>query len=114
MQNDRPRLEAIVNDPGSTASEKAVAQAQLDTLNPKSPITEVEIYAFNACGPLGPNLLRFADAPKISEVTWRDLVRFTDSRDWPGMWDNPDVKHLWIGWVCWGNGGLNFYTNFRQ
>jgi len=32
MQNDKHRLEAIVNDSGSTPAEKAVAQAQLATL----------------------------------------------------------------------------------
>ncbi len=32
MQNDRHRLEAILNDAGSTAAEKAIAQAQLATL----------------------------------------------------------------------------------
>jgi hypothetical protein len=32
MQNDKHRLDAILNDPGSTAAEKAVAQAQLAAL----------------------------------------------------------------------------------
>src|ERR1700730_5237706 len=33
MQNDRHRLETILNDSGSTPAEKAIAQEQLDTVD---------------------------------------------------------------------------------
>lgn len=29
------------------------------------------------------------------------MVRFTDSREWPGKWNNDDVQSLWRGWCLW-------------
>jgi hypothetical protein len=48
MQNGKSRLEAILNDPGSTAAEKAIAQAQLATLEqndtPSGDFSEQNIF----------------------------------------------------------------------
>ena len=103
---DQQALQKIVDDSSSTQAERTVAQQQLETLEPKSSITDEEQRAVDFCGPLGLDLLRFAGAHELSEVTWRDLIRFAESREWPGGWENHNVKLLWRGWIVRGSGGV--------
>jgi hypothetical protein len=98
---DQQALEKILRDPNTTEEERATAQMQLETLDPKSPLTEAEERAVDLCGPLALDILRFSGANELSEVSWRDLIRFTDSREWPGRWGNNDVQRLWLGWTVW-------------
>src|SRR6267378_1738771 len=96
---DQPALEKILQDPNSTHAERQTAQRQLEALEPGSLLTRAEERAVSLCGPLGLDLLHFAGAHELREVTWRDLVRFADSREWPGKWENHDLQQLWRGWI---------------
>jgi hypothetical protein len=112
---DQQALERILQDQNSTHTERLTAQRQLDGLNPKSPITDAEQRAVSLCGPLALDLLHLAGANELTDVSWRNLVRFTDSRDWPGKWENHDIRLLWGGWVLFGNGGiLNPYPSYYK
>ena len=92
-------LKAIIENPAASAEDRAAAIRELKALEPKSPTTNEEERAVYLCGPLGLDLLHFAGAHELIEVTWRDLVRFADSREWPGKWENHDLQQLWRGWI---------------
>lgn len=99
-------LKAIIENPAASADNRAAAIRELEAREPKSPRTKTEEHAVELCGRLGLELLKFSGARELSETTWRDLVRFTDLRDWPGKWENHDIRRLWSGWVLFGNGGI--------
>src|SRR6266404_4244597 len=96
---DQQALEKILHDPNSTEAERATAQRQLGISESGSALTKAENRTAELCGPLGLDLLHFAGAHELREVTWRDLVRFADSREWPGKWENHDLQQLWRGWI---------------
>src|SRR5882762_5847046 len=108
---DQQALEKILHDPNSTEAERATAQRQLGISESGSALTNAENRAVELCGPLGLDLQRFAGAHELREVTWRDLVRFADSREWPGGWGNHDVQVLWLGWILFF--GYEASPNFR-
>ena len=110
---DSAALQKILHDPNSNEAERAMARRQLGISEPCSEPTKAEQRAVELCGPLGLDLLPFVGVHELLEVTWRDLVRFTDSREWPGGWQNHDIERLWLGWIVWGNGGINFVKGFR-
>ena len=99
---DKEKLQQIVDDPATLDSERREAQVELNALEPSTTLSEGEERAASLCGPIALELLRFVGVRDMQEVSWRDLIRFTESREWPGKWHDSSLKSLWNSWIVWG------------